>query len=177
VILRPSIIFGTEDGFFNQFAGLSRMMPVLPLVGAETKFQPVWVEDVADAAAKAICGEAEPGIYELGGPRVASFRECVELMLDIIRRRRLIVNLPFFAARIQAWFMQKTAWLGIQPLLTVDQVRMLENDNVVSAGAKGFDDLGIEPTAMEAVLESYLYAYRPYGQYTALSETGENADA
>lgn len=177
VILRPSIIFGTEDGFFNQFARLARFMPVLPLVGAETKFQPVWVEDVAEAATKAICGEAEPGVYELGGPRVATFRECIDLMLDITRRRRLVVNLPFFVARIQAWFMQKSAWLGVAPLLTVDQVKMLENDNVVATDAKSFDDLGIQPTAMEAILESYLYAYRPYGQYTALSETGENADA
>ncbi|MEM7060071.1 MAG: complex I NDUFA9 subunit family protein [Pseudomonadota bacterium] len=177
VILRPSIIFGTEDGFFNQFAGMARFLPVLPLVGANTKFQPVWVEDVAEAAAKAVCREIEAGTYELGGPRVATFRECIQLMLKIIRRRRLILNLPFFIARIQGWFMQKSAWLGITPLLTVDQVRMLENDNVVGPNAKSFKDLQIEPTAMEAVLESYLYSYRPYGQYTALSEKAENVDA
>ena len=176
-ILRPSIIFGTEDGFFNQFAGLARMLPVLPLVGADTKFQPVWVEDVADAAAKAAAGEVTAGIYELGGPRVATFRECIELMLQIVRRNRLLVNIPFPIAHLQGWFMQKSSWLGIQPMLTVDQVKLLKHDNVVSEGAKGFADLGIEPTAMEAILESYLYAYRPYGQYTALSETGENADA
>lgn len=177
VILRPSIVFGTEDGFFNQFAGLAKISPVLPLVGADTKFQPVWVEDVAEAAAKGASGEAPGGIYELGGPRVASFRECVQLMLEIIRRRRLVFNIPFFAARIQASLMQLTAMIGVQPLLTVDQVRLLRSDNVVAADAKGFADLGITPTAMEAVLESYLYAYRPYGQYTALSETGRNVDA
>ena len=177
VILRPSIIFGTEDGFFNQFAGLARMMPVLPLVGADTKFQPVWVEDVAEAAAKAAAGEVAAGTYELGGPKVATFRECIEQMLHIIRRKRLIVDVPFFFANIKAWFLQKSAWLGIQPILTVDQVKMLKNDNVVPDGAKGFANLEIEPTSMDAILESYLYSYRPYGQYTALSETGENADA
>lgn len=171
VILRPSIIFGPEDGFFNQFAGLCRFTPVLPLVGAETKFQPVWVEDVAEAAARAATGGAEPGIYELGGPRVATFRECMELMLDVIRRRRLLVDIPFFFARIKAFFLEKTAWVGIKPMMTRDQVKLLESDNVVSDGAKGFAELGIQPTSMESVLESYLYSYRPYGQYTALSES------
>jgi NADH dehydrogenase len=177
MILRPSIVFGTEDGFFNQFAGLARLTPIIPLVGAETKFQPVWVEDVAEAAAKGAAGEAAPGLYELGGPRVATFRECVQLMLEITRRRRLVINIPFFIARIQGWFMQKTAWVGLKPLLTVDQVRLLESDNVVSTDAMSFGDLGIAPTAMEGVLETYLYCYRPYGQYTALSENGGNVDA
>ena len=177
VILRPSIVFGTEDGFFNQFAGLSRLTPILPLVGADMRFQPVWVEDVADAAACAATGEAAPGIYELGGPEVETFRSCIEKMLHIIRRRRLVVNLPFFIAHLQGWVMQKTAWLGIQPLITSDQVKLLRRDNVVSEGAKTFADLGITPTAMDAILETYLYAYRPYGQYTALSETSDRADA
>lgn len=176
-ILRPSIIFGTEDGFFNQFAGLARLTPVLPLVGAETKFQPVWVEDVAEAAARCATGEAPGGIYELGGPRAASFRACIELMLKIIRRRRLLVNIPFFIARIQGAVMQLTALVGLQPLLTVDQVKLLARDNVVSPDAAGFEALGIKPTAMEAILEGYLYPYRPYGQYTALSEGRGNADA
>lgn len=177
VVLRPSIIFGTEDGFFNQFAGLSRLTPILPLVGADTHFQPVWVEDVAEAAARGATGEAAAGTYELGGPEVATFRECIERMLKIIRRRRLIANIPFFLAHIQGWFMQKSAWIGIQPLLTTDQVALLRTDNVVADGACSFADLGIEPTAMDAILETYLYAYRPYGQYTALSESSNQADA
>lgn len=177
VILRPSIVFGTEDQFFNQFAGLCRLTPVLPLVGADTRFQPVWVEDVAEAAARGATGEAAPGTYELGGPYVATFRECMEKMLKIIRRRRVIAGIPLFLARIKAWFLQKTAWIGVQPLLTVDQVKLLAKDNVVSDDAKGFVDLGITPTAMDAVLETYLYAYRPYGQYTALSESANGADA
>ncbi|MEM7189933.1 MAG: complex I NDUFA9 subunit family protein [Pseudomonadota bacterium] len=172
VILRPSIVFGTDDGFFNLFANLARLTPILPLPGCDTRFQPVWVEDVAEAAASAACGEAEPGLYELGGPRVATFRECMELMLQIVRRRRLLLNLPFFVARFQAGLMQLSAIVGIKPMMTVDQVRMLEVDNVVAEGARTFDDLGIAPTAMEGVLESYLYAYRPYGQYTALAEDG-----
>lgn len=175
VILRPSVIFGTEDGFFNLFAGLTRFSPILPLVGAETRFQPVWVEDVAESAARAACGEVAPGIYELGGPRVATLRECMELMLSVIRRRRLIVNLPFFLARINAWFLEKTAWVGIRPMLTRDQVKLLAHDNVVSDGMPGLAEIGIDPTSMEAVVESYLYCYRPYGQYTALAEDRQDA--
>lgn len=177
LILRPSVVFGTEDGFFNLFAGLARITPVLPLVGGGTRFQPVWVEDVAEAAARAAEGGVEPGIFELGGPRVATFRECMELMLATIRRRRLLVDVPFWAARIKAWFLQKATWVGLKPLLTIDQVRLLQSDNVAGEGVPGLAEIGIEPTAMEAVLESYLYAYRPYGQYTALSEDGKNASA
>ena len=177
VILRPSIIFGTEDEFFNMFAGLARLSPVLPLVGADTRFQPVWVENVAEAAALAAEGKAEPGLYELGGPRVATFRELMELMLRVIRRRRLLIPVPFALARLKGWFLQKTAWIGVKPMLTVDQVRLLETDNVVGEGARGFADLGISPTAMEAVLPDYLYAYRPYGQYARLSDGAQENGA
>lgn len=175
LIFRPSIIFGTEDEFFNQFAGMARISPVVPVVGANTKFQPVWVEDVADAAAKGAAGEAPAGIYELGGPRAATFRECMELMLKVIKRRRLIAGIPLFAAGIQAWFLEKTALIGVQPLLTRDQVKLLGRDNVVSGMLPGFKELDIEPTSMEAILETYLYSYRPYGQYADL--TSDRADA
>ncbi len=169
VILRPSVVFGQDDGFFNRFAGMARLMPlVLPIVGAETKFQPVWVEDVAEAAARAACGEVAPGVHELGGPSVYSLREVIELMLGVTRRRRLIVDLPFGVARIQAWFLQMLP----NPLLTVDQVKLLRHDNVVGEGARTLADLGVVPTAAEAVIESYLYAYRPKGQYTQLTENG-----
>jgi uncharacterized protein YbjT (DUF2867 family) len=170
VILRPSIMFGPEDQFFNQFAAMARFTPVLPLVGADTRFQPVWVEDVAEAAARGATGEADPGIYELGGPRVATFRELMQLMLKIIRRRRAIANIPFPLARLQARFLQLAGLLGIKPMLTVDQVRLLERDNIVSQGARGFAELGIQPTAMEAVLDGYLYSYRRHGQYSHLAE-------
>lgn len=169
VILRPSVVFGPEDQLFNRFASMARFTPVLPVVGAETRFQPVWVEDVAEAACRGATGQAAPGIYELGGPRVADFRALMELMLHVIRRRRLIVDLPFGLARLQAWVLQLTAKVGIEPMLTVDQVEMLRSDNVVAPGARGFEALGIRPTTMEAVLDSYLYAYRRYGQYSRLS--------
>ena len=172
IILRPSIIFGTEDKFFNQFAGMARLTPALPVVGGSTRFQPVWVEDVAEAAARGASGAAQAGIYELGGPRVATFTECMKLMLQIVRRRRLVVDVPVFVARIKAFFLEKTAWIGIKPLMTQDQISLLQQDNVVSDGAKGLSDLGVDATAMETILESYLYAHRPYGQYTALSESG-----
>ena len=155
---------------------MARFTPILPLVGAETRFQPVWVEDVAEAAARAAAGETGTGIYELGGPRVATFRDCMAMMLQVIRRRRLMINIPFPLARLKAWFLQKTAWVGVTPMLTVDQVHLLETDNVVADDARGFADLGIEPTAMEAIVESYLYPYRPYGQYTALTESRRKAD-
>jgi uncharacterized protein YbjT (DUF2867 family) len=170
VILRPSIIFGPEDQFFNKFASMARFTPVLPLVGADVRFQPVWVEDVAAAAARGAGGEADPGIYELGGPRVATFRELMELMLEVVRRRRAIAGIPFPLARLQARILQLTGLFGIAPMLTLDQVRMLERDNVVSQGARGFAELGIRPTAMEAILESYLYPYRRHGQYADLAE-------
>lgn len=170
VILRPSIIFGPEDEFFNQFAGMARFTPVLPLVGADTRFQPVWVEDVAEAAARGATAEADPGVYELGGPRVATFRQLMQLMLKVIRRRRAIVNIPMPLARLQASVLQLSGLIGVKPILTVDQVRLLERDNVVSPGARGFPELGIQPTAMEAVLDGYLYPYRRHGQYAQLAE-------
>ncbi len=178
VILRPSVVFGPEDRFFNRFAAMTRLSPVLPLVGAGTLFQPVWVEDVAAAAAKAAMGAAEPGVYELGGPEVASFRALMEKMLHVIRRRRLILSLPFWLGGIMATgfdaLQAATLRLFTNGVLTRDQLRNLRRDNVVATGARGLADLGIEPTAMEAVLEGYLYHYRPSGQYTAMKDSARN---
>lgn len=175
VIVRPSIVFGDGDGFFNRFASMARMMPVLPLVGAETRFQPVYVDDVAAAVAKAAIEPVPAGVYELGGPEVATFRVLMERMLGIIRRRRLIVALPWAIARLQAAVLdgvqRLTGGLVANSLLTRDQVRMLRHDNVVAPGAKGFADLGMTPIAMEAVLKSYLYSYRPSGQYDEIKES------
>lgn len=169
VILRPSVVFGQEDGFFNRFAAMARISPVVPIVGGATHFQPVWVQDVADAAAKAAAGEAAPGVFELGGPRRYTFRDLVELTLRVTRRRRLILDLPFFIGRLQG----KILSLLPNPPLTEDQVRLLSRDNVVADGARGFADLGIAPVAPEGIVESYLYAYRPYGQYSRLTENRE----
>ncbi len=177
VILRPSIVFGAEDEFFNRFAGMASISPVLPLVGADTRFQPVYVDDVAQAAAMGATGAAAPGVYELGGPDIHSFRELVQLMLGVIRRRRMIVGLPFGLARVMAWGMglvQKLSFGLLRAPITGDQVANLRRDNVVTPGARGFAALGIEPTAMEAVLPDYLWRFRPSGQYLAIKESARN---
>ena len=178
VILRPSVIFGTEDQFFNRFAAMSRFGPVLPVVGANTRFQPVHVDDVAQAAVLGATGQAAPGVYELGGPDVATFRDLMGRMLAVIRRRRLVLGLPFWAARIMAGgfdFLQfATGGLIENKMLTRDQVANLARDNVVSPGARGFADLGIVPASMEAVLPEYLWRYRPSGQYAAIKESAKN---
>jgi uncharacterized protein YbjT (DUF2867 family) len=167
VIIRPSITFGPEDGFFNRFAGLARVLPALPLFGGgETRFQPVFVGDVAHAIADAVEGKAPAGrTYELGGPEIKTFRQCMELILATIERRRLLVPVPWGAATALASVTQ----LLPKPLLTVDQVRQLQIDNVVSDGAvadrRTLAGLGIEPTSLEAVLESYLYRFRAHGQF------------
>jgi len=177
VILRPSVIFGSEDGFFNRFAGASRFGPILPIVGAETRFQPVHVDDVAAAAVMGVLGTAPAGIYELGGPDVHTFRELMTMMLKMVRRRRLVINLPWLVALLVAKVsgLVQTVSIGIikQPI-TVDQVAALKSDNVVSDGAKGFADLGITPVAMEAVLPNYLWRFRPTGQYEAITESAHN---
>lgn len=178
VILRPSIVFGTEDEFFNRFAGMTRFTPALPVIGPDTRFQPVYVDDVAKAAAKAVTEDVAPGIYELGGPEVATFRNLMERMLKVIERRRFVVAVPPGVARVQGRvldFLQKATFgLWTNTLLTADQVALLQRDNVVSEGARGFAELGIEPVAMDAVLETYLYAHRPHGQYDAITASAEN---
>ena len=177
VILRPSVIFGNEDGFFNRFAGLSRLGPILPLVGGNTRFQPVHVEDVAQAAVQGVLGAA-PGVYELGGPEVGSLSGLVNRMLGVIQRRRLVLNLPFVIGGVIGGCMDflSALTLGLVPnrLLTLDQVRSLRSDNVVSPGAKGLTDLGIVPTAMDAILPEYLWRYRPSGQYAAIKDSAKN---
>ncbi len=181
VILRPSIVFGTEDQFFNRFAAMARLSPILPLVGAETKFQPVYVDDVAAAVVVAASQDIAPGIYELGGPQVETFRELMERMLKVIERRRRIVALPEGLARAQARFFDAVQRISrgaiTNTLLTQDQVRQLARDNVVAPNARGFAELGITPVPMDAVLESYLYSYRPHGQFDAITASAKNLRA
>ena len=177
VILRPSIIFGQEDEFFNRFAGMSRFGPVLPVVGADMKFQPVFVDDVAAAAEQAVLGTVYAGIYELGGPEVDTFRGLMHRMLEIIRRRRLVLNIPFFVARIMAFGFSVANFLtlGLLPrAITADQIKNLALDNVVAEGAKTFDDFGIQPKTMGSVLPDYLWRFRPSGQYDAIKESAKN---
>ena len=174
VILRPSIVFGPEDEFFNRFADMTRFGPALPVVGADTRFQPVYVDDVAAAAVKGVRGEARPGIYELGGPEVRTFRELMAEMLTLIRRRRAVVNLPFGLANLMAgaFGLAHRASLGLVPQpITRDQVANLRQDNVVGADAMTFADLGIVPTAMETVLPDYLWRFRKGGQYAEIKDS------
>jgi uncharacterized protein YbjT (DUF2867 family) len=167
-ILRPSIVFGPEDNFFNQFAGLARMLPALPLIGGgHTKFQPVFVGDVAEAVARALDGQAQPGAaYELGGPKVWTFREILEYILKETQRSRPLVPLPFPIAELQGRLLEL---LPMKPLLTRDQVLMLKSDNVVSDAAKAagltLDGLGITPESVESVVPTYLYRFRRAGQF------------
>jgi uncharacterized protein YbjT (DUF2867 family) len=166
-ILRPSIMFGPEDNFFNLFASIARFSPVLPLIGGgHTKFQPVFVGDVAQAVAQAVDGKARPGaIYELGGPEVRSFRELMEFMLDTIERRRLLVPVPFGIAKLKASVLQFMP----TPLLTPDQVELLRSDNVVSEAAKHegrtIEAFGIDAEPMRAIVPSYLWRFRKTGQF------------
>jgi NADH dehydrogenase len=176
VVVRPSIVFGPEDSFFNRFAALARMSPALPLIGGgETRFQPVFVGDVAEAIARGVDGAVKGGVaYELGGPEVKSFRALIEYVLEVTGRRRLLVPLPFGVARLQAGVLEglKYATFGLLPeefLLTRDQVRLLEQDNVVSAAAKAegrtLEGIGIAPESIEAIVPSYLYRFRRLGQF------------
>ena len=178
VILRPSVVFGVEDGFFNRFAQMTQFGPVLPLVGGNTRFQPVYVDDVAAAAEAAVLGNAAPGVYELGGPDTDTLHGFVDLMLTVIRRRRLVLNLPFWVGSLMGFGfgVMQAMTLGLihNSILTRDQVRLLRHDNVVSEGALGLADLGITPTDMEAVLDDYLWVYRPGGQYSDLQASGRN---
>ena len=163
VILRPSIVFGPEDNFFNRFAGLAQLFPALPLIGGgHTRFQPIYVGDVADAIMVALRDPATNGkTYELGGPRVYSFKELMTLMLAEIQRDRLLVPLPFGLATLQAAVLE----LLPAPLLTRDQVKMLKRDTVVAAGALTLRDLGIAPTVLEPILPTYLDRFRPGGRF------------
>ncbi len=165
IIFRPSILFGPEDNFFNKFAWMARLSLALPLIGGgKTRFQPVYVGDVARAAAKALSDPAAEWItYELGGPEIMTFRQILELVLKETHRKRLLLPVPFGLMKAKAFF------LGLlpKPLLTVDQVRMLERDNVVGEGVGTLRDLGIAPVAAEAILPSYLWRFRPKGQFEA----------
>ena len=177
VILRPSVVFGPEDRFFNRMAEFSRISPILPLVGADTRFQPVYVNDIALAVEAAITGSAAGGIYELGGPEVASLRELASKAMVSAGRRRILLSAPEWIARIKAWgfeIIEKASGGLIPAMITRDQLKFLHTDNVVNAGAAGFAELGIVPMAMESVLDTYLYAYRANGQFTTITDSNTN---
>ncbi len=157
-IMRPSIVVGPEDQFFNRFAEMARLSPVLPLIGGgHTRFQPVWVGDVADALVAALERDDAPGTtYELGGPKVYTFAELLRYMLEVIGRRRLLLPVPFAVAELQARVLE----LLPVPPLTRDQVELLKVDNVVHEGMPGLAELGVTPTPIELVVPDYLQRYR-----------------
>jgi len=175
VVFRPSVMFGPEDDFFNRFATMARYFPVIPIVGGDTKFQPVYVGDVANAVALALAGGAKPGVvYELGGPDVKSFGDLVNYVLQVTERDRRVLKLSFATGKLVASMMQllTTLSLGLFPKLlrmTTDQVELLRHDNVVSEAARKegrtLEGLDIQPKAIETIAPSYLYRYRKTGQY------------
>jgi NADH dehydrogenase len=167
-IVRPSVVFGPEDNFFNQFAGLARVLPALPAFGGgETKLQPVYVGDVAEAICRIIeRGETRGRTYELGGPEVMTLRQIYEFVMKCMETRRVVVPIPWAVAKLQASVMQ----LMPKPMLTVDQIELLKLDNVVSEKAeregRSLRGLGIEPTGVEAIVPAYLQRYRRTGQFS-----------
>jgi len=171
-IMRPSIIFGQEDDFFNRFGAMARFAPALPLIGGgTTKFQPVYVGDVAEAIALGVDGKLAKGkAYELGGPKILSFRECLELLLKEVGRNKILISLPWFVAGMMG---KALGWLPGAPI-TSDQVEMLKNDNVISESAikqkRTLDGIGVQPTTMASILPSYLVQYRPHGQFTKIAD-------
>ena len=176
--MRPSIVFGQEDQFFNRFAKMATMAPVLPLVGANTRFQPVFVDDVAKAAEATLLGSMPKGIYELGGPEIKDFRELMIVMLKIIKRRRLIINTPRFIAKLMAFGLSTlqifTLGLFKNSIITKDQIVNLGSDNIVSEQKQCFENLNINPLDMGSVLPEYLWRYRPSGQYEAIKDSAKN---
>ena len=167
VIVRPSIVFGPEDDFFNRFAAMAVLSPALPLIGGgKTKFQPVFVGDVARAVAAALVNPASAGqTYELGGPAILTFRQLLELVLSETQRRRFLLPLPFGVASLIGQVGNLVALTPIAPPLTTDQVAQLKVDNVANPALPGLAELGVEPTAVESVVGSYLYRYRKGGQF------------
>lgn len=162
-ILRPSVVFGPEDSFINNLAVAIRLSPVMPAIGGDrTKFQPVYVDDIAAAAMACLDRpETAGGVYELGGPKVYTMRQIAQLILDATGRQRRIVNVPFSVARLMGLIGQFLP----NPPLTFDQALLLETDSVVRPGRPGFAELGLTPTAAEVILPTYLDRFRSGGRY------------
>ena len=163
VILRPSVVFGPEDKFFNTFASIAQFSPVLPLIGGgKTKFAPIYVGDVAKAIVKALeLNNSKPKIYELGGSKNYSFKELMEILLIEIKKKRFLIPVPFGMAKFQSYFLQMMP----NPLLTPDQVEMLKYNNIVSGDYPTLKDLGISGTSIQSILPKYIYRFRTGGQF------------
>ena len=166
-IVRPSIIFGPDDSFFNRFAAMTPFMPALPLIGGgETKLQPVYAGDIADAIVKVLDNRTSGDVYELGGPRVYSFKELMQFMTNSLGRKRFLIPVPWFAANMMGFLGELSGRLPfVKPVLTRDQVISLQSDNVVGENVKTFDDLGLPLETIEALVPTYLDRYRKHGQF------------
>ena len=166
-IMRPSILFGAEDDFFNRFASMAQFVPALPLIGGgETKMQPVYAGDVAQAIAKVVRQGTSGKTYELGGPQSYSFKELMQFMLETIDRKRFLLPVPWFAANMMGFMGEISGYAPfLEPFLTRDQVKNLKVDNVVADDALGFSDLGIKLETMETIVPTYIARYRKYGQF------------
>ncbi len=177
VILRPSVVFGFEDKFFNRFASIALISPVIPIIGGSTKLQPVFVDDLAFAVQVAITNSNISGLFEITGPEVFSFKQLIEKMLKVIRRRRLIFSVPFFYARLMAssFKILKLLTFGLfSPPITRDNIENLMQDNIITFNEdKTIKALGIKPKNLDIILPKYLYSYRPYGQYSDIKESGK----
>jgi len=163
VILRPSLIFGPDDKFFNNFAAIAQFSPALPLIGGgRTKFAPIYVDDVAKAIVKVLeMNSSETKIYELGGPKNYSFKELMEILLDEIKKKRFLIPVPFGVAKFQSYFLQMLP----KPLLTTDQVELLKYHNIVSGDHPTLKELGITGTPIQSILPKYIYRFRTGGQF------------
>ena len=176
IIFRPSIVFGSEDQFFNLFSQISCISPILPIVGGKTKFQPVYVDDIAKMVVGVLQIEApntkkNDRIYELGGPEIISFRSLMVKMLSVIYRKKLIINLPFWLAKAMCpliLILNKLTFKKIPLLITEDSVKQLKHDNIVSEEYMSFEDLDIKPKSLDLILPSYLKRYRPRGNFSDL---------
>ena len=163
IILRPSLVFGPEDKFFNTFASLAQFSPVLPLIGGgKTKFAPIYVGDVAKAIVKVLeLNNYKPKIYELGGPENYSFKELMEILLTEIKKKRFLMPIPFGLAKFQSYFLQMVP----NPLLTPDQVELLKHNSIISGDYPVLKDLGITGTSIKTILPKYIYRFRSGGQF------------
>ena len=163
VILRPSVVFGPEDKFFNTFASIAQFSPFLPLVGGgKTKFAPIYVGDVAKAIVKALeLNNSDPKIYELGGPENYSFKELMEILLNEIKKKRFLIPIPFGFAKFLSYFLQVMP----NPILTPDQVELLKYNNIISGNYPTLKDLGISATSIQSILPKYIYRFRAGGQF------------
>ena len=163
VILRPSVVFGPSDKFFEKFASIAQFSPFLPLIGGgKTKFAPIYVGDVAKAIVKSLeLNNSQPKIYELGGPEDYSFKELMEILLAEIKKKRFLISIPWSFAKFQSYFLQMLP----NPLLTPDQVELLKYSNVVSGDYPTLKDLGIAGTTIQSILPKYIYRFRAGGQF------------